>query len=466
VFEAKDDVGGLWYFKDLNPSDPNYEEKKNLDNYYRLYNNFYNSMYDDLVTNLPYFFMEYKDLPMVEVDPNIPSFITVTQFKRYLDAYADKFELRKFIQFNTLVKSVRLYQNLSEEEKSQVKSPRKFLVKTSDAIGDNLKINEQMHSFDYIMVTCGQYSRPYIPDVPNLDSFKGNVMHCKDFRTIDSEIFRGKKVLLVGGGSSAIDLLIQIFASNDKRKEDCEKVVLCSRSVKHIYASNDFKSIVESGKLVLHQGTIEKIKEGNTVCFTDGTEEEIDTIYFATGFKFTFPFFDFEKDNIISHNENEHRGAYFGPTYKKLIAIREPDVFFIGFIEQTTLVHILSELQVLAAKYIIEGKLKMPSQEEMLESFEKETEDNLKIVGDLAHFYKFPRALPNNEMKEWAFFSDWLKPVHPNNNEEKGRKFMELVDKARAILWGGIIQGDFLKLKKRDYNEIYPRDFINTSDFV
>ena len=181
-----------------------------------------------------------------------------------------------------------------------------------------------------------------------------------------------KKVLILGGGASALDLLIQFFSDEVERTESCEKVILCSRNVKHVETSHDFKPFLENSQLVVHQGHISHIKDNNIVCFTNGAEEEVDTIIYATGYKLKFPYFDYETDKIIDHNENEHRGAFFGPTYKKFVAVREPDVFFIGYLEMTSIIHILPELQALAVKYIIEGKLKLPSQDEMMKTFEDE----------------------------------------------------------------------------------------------
>ncbi len=54
----------------------------------------------------------------------------------YLNNYVDNYNLRPFIKFNTLVFSVRLYENLSEEEKKQETQflnkheIKKFLIKT------------------------------------------------------------------------------------------------------------------------------------------------------------------------------------------------------------------------------------------------------------------------------------------------------------------------------------------------
>ena len=470
VFESKDNVGGVWLYQEANSADPKYEQNKQTDNYFKLYNCFNGSMYENLVTNLPYFFMEYKDLGMKDVDENFPIFLGVSDYLKYLKAYAERFELRKLIRFNTLVKSVRLYENLSGQEKSIHKTSRKFLVTT---VGSHGASSEKYDDFDYIVVTSGQYNLPYIPEIPNIaTNFKGNVLHCKDFRTPNSPIFQNKKLLLIGGGASTQDMLTQFFSSEIRREIDCNKVVVSSTRVAHLSNAEDFKPYVERGKLAFHQGRVVNIKEPNIACFSDGGEEEIDTILFATGYSFKFPFFDLEKDSIITHNLEEHRGAFFGPTYKKFLAINEPDVFFIGFLEMTMVVHIVPELQALAVKYIIEGKLEVPSKEEMQESFDKEVEEHLNCVGDLAHFYKtnltgnFPKLLNNNELNEWKFFSEWIKPVHQGQNEAKSKAFMDLIEGVKKELGKHLKDGNYLRLKKEDYLKYYPNEFRNTSDFV
>jgi len=472
VFESKEDVGGMWLYKEVNAADPKFDKEKQLDNYYHLYKCFHSSMYESLVTNLPYFFMEYKDLSMIEVEKDLPIFINVDQYKIYLDAYAEKFKLRRMIQFNTLVKSVRLSKNLSQSEKEKINDNRKFVVKTTDGKGESLEKNEKCHSFDYIIVTSGQYSFPYVPEISNIEHFHGHSLHCKDFRTPNKEIFEKKKILVLGGGASCMDMLIQFFSDEVEREEDCEKMFVCSRHVAHIKESQDFKPFIESGKLVIHEGSIKGFKERNIACFSNGAEEEIDTIIYATGYKLKFPYFDQEVDKIIDHDENEHRGAFFGPTYKKFAAIREPDVFFIGYLEMTSMIHILPELQALTAKYIIEGKLSLPSQKEMMEDFNKEVKEHLENIGDLAHFYKtnlaktFKNMDHYSEQNEWLVFSNWLKPVHQNNNEKKAQEFFHYIMETKKKISEYKKAGEFLSYKKINYLDIFPKEFRNTSDFV
>ena len=59
-----------------------------------------------------------------------------------------------------------------------------------------------------IVNATGTWERPYIPDVPGRDRFRGRQLHTKDYRTADE--FRGEHVIIVGGGISAIQLLDEI----------------------------------------------------------------------------------------------------------------------------------------------------------------------------------------------------------------------------------------------------------------
>ncbi|MCQ6513234.1 hypothetical protein NPN18_26055, partial [Vibrio parahaemolyticus] len=79
-----------------------------------------------------------------------------------------------------------------------------------------------------------------------------------------------------------------------------------------------------------------------------------------------FPFLDFEKDKIIDHPRGSFCGRFIAPLYKRLVSIREPSLFFMGFIGTTPLATLCFEAQGLFVKAIIEGKYKLPSQNEML----------------------------------------------------------------------------------------------------
>jgi len=76
--------------------------------------------------------------------------------------------------------------------------------------GDRFYIDtsETLFSALGIINATGTWGSPYIPVYPGAELFQGEQLHTKDFKTAD--YFRGKHVIVVGGGISAIQLLNQI----------------------------------------------------------------------------------------------------------------------------------------------------------------------------------------------------------------------------------------------------------------
>ena len=163
---------------------------------------------------------------------------------------------------------------------------------------------------------------------------------------------------------------------------------MTGRSTKIIEKSEYFAEISEKNLFEVKQGNISKITK-NTVIFGDGSEEEIDAIIYATGYKYSIPFID-PKDKIIEfESEGENNGFYFGPLYKRMFSINEPNIFFIGLVEKLPLIHPTYERQVLLVKEFIEGKITLPTKEEMLLDLEREIKMNEEMSQDLSKFYKF-----------------------------------------------------------------------------
>ena len=54
----------------------------------------------------------------------------------------------------------------------------------------------------------GTWTRPFVPHYPGIESFRGEQLHTVDYPGADH--FRGKRVLVVGGGASAVQLLGEI----------------------------------------------------------------------------------------------------------------------------------------------------------------------------------------------------------------------------------------------------------------
>ncbi|MCG2615056.1 NAD(P)/FAD-dependent oxidoreductase [Terrimonas sp. NA20] len=68
--------------------------------------------------------------------------------------------------------------------------------------------SKALFSASGIINATGTWENPYIPEYPGAQLFGGEQLHTKDYKTADH--FKGKHVIIVGGGISAIQLLDQI----------------------------------------------------------------------------------------------------------------------------------------------------------------------------------------------------------------------------------------------------------------
>merc|ERR1711972_909754 len=60
--------------------------------------------------------------------------------------------------------------------------------------------------FDFMIVATGMYGTPLVPKVPGMEHFHGTTMHAEKFH--DKSIAAGQRVIVVGGGKSAIDCAV------------------------------------------------------------------------------------------------------------------------------------------------------------------------------------------------------------------------------------------------------------------
>lgn len=76
--------------------------------------------------------------------------------------------------------------------------------------GDRFYIDSSKTLFSALGIinATGTWENPYIPEYPGARLFRGEQMHTRDFKTAGD--FKGKHVIVVGGGISAIQLLDQI----------------------------------------------------------------------------------------------------------------------------------------------------------------------------------------------------------------------------------------------------------------
>lgn len=65
----------------------------------------------------------------------------------------------------------------------------------------------------YVVSATGTWAAPYVPDLPGRDLFEGEQPHTVDYR--GPERFAGRRVVVVGGGNSAAQILAELSAVAD-----------------------------------------------------------------------------------------------------------------------------------------------------------------------------------------------------------------------------------------------------------
>ena len=101
--------------------------------------------------------------------------------------YADHFNLRPYIRFNTCVNLVKKAPDYDATGRYTVRYQEK----------DKTEVEE---TFDAVMICSGHHWKPRSPTFPGQEGFKGAITHAHAYK--DSKGFEGKHVAVVGVGNS------------------------------------------------------------------------------------------------------------------------------------------------------------------------------------------------------------------------------------------------------------------------
>src|ERR687891_2676069 len=376
-FEASDDIGGNWYF-----GNPNGRSSA--------YRSLHIDTYRDSVS--------FRDMPMGEDYPDYPHH---ERIRAYINDYAEAFSLRDRIRFGT------------EVERAERKPGGGWRVTV---------VGGEVSEFDFLVVGNGHHWDPRYPDFPG--EFGGETLHSHHYLSPTEPLdLNGKRVLVVGIGNSAVDIVSEL-----SRKGVAEKVFISTRSgawvmpkylfgqpIGKLVRTNPYLPVrlqrwlarplpyIASGRmedfglphpnhkfleahptvsseLLLRLGSgdavgkpnVEEL-QGDRVRFEDGTTEGIDAIVYATGYRITFPFFDPE---FISAPENRF------PLYKRIFKPGIDDLAFIGFAQTVPTLFPFVELQSKLVGRYLNGEYALPSLQEMEETIFRDQERHFGRVVD------------------------------------------------------------------------------------
>jgi indole-3-pyruvate monooxygenase len=82
---------------------------------------------------------------------------------------------------------------------------KKWNVETKNTQEDTLEV----YTSNYLVVATGENSEGYIPNVPGLSNFEGEVVHSKYYKS--GSKYESKKVLVVGCGNSGMEIAYDLY---------------------------------------------------------------------------------------------------------------------------------------------------------------------------------------------------------------------------------------------------------------
>jgi len=369
-FEKGSGIGGLWRFN--NDSDTS-------------------SAYRTLHINTSRDTMCYSDFAMPKEYPRFPHHSLVL---KYFEDYVDHFGIRDKITFSTSVDHVE-------------PSPEGGFDVTFTPRGE---VTQTRH-YRAVFVANGHHTKARWPSFPG--EFHGTVMHAHDYK--DAAPFTGKRVLVLGLGNSSCDIVCELsrvaartllatrrgahiipkfmfgFAMDRILPPWCWRYLpfrvlqaifafglWASRGPVRIYGlpkpthrvlqehptiSADLLNVLGHGDVTV-KANIQELC-GDKVRFTDGSEEEVDVIIYATGYDLWFPFLDKE---LLDPEGNEVT------LYRNVIHPDIEGLYFIGLVQPWGAIMPLAEEQSEWAADLVEGKTSLPSREEMIREYQREQE--------------------------------------------------------------------------------------------
>ncbi|XP_075689578.1 flavin-containing monooxygenase 5-like isoform X1 [Rhinoderma darwinii] len=377
-FESSGDIGGLWRFKE-NPEDSRA------------------SIYKSVIINTSKEMMCFSDYPIPD---DFPNYMHNSKIMDYFRMYAKHFNLLKYIHFKTKVCNIKKRPDFATTGQWDV-------VTECDG-------KQEVGIFDGILVCSGHHTFPHLPlqSFPGIEKFKGQYLHSRDYKY--PQQFVDKKIIVIGIGNSGSDLAVelscaakQVYLSTRRGAWVVNRVadegypldvVLYSRCrllikqcmttdmlnkwaekkmngrfnhenfglkpkhrilSQHPTINDDLPNRIISGK-VLVKPNVKEFTERDVI-FDDGTvEKNIDVVFFATGYSFSFPFFE-DPDLKVEQNHISLYKYVFPPLLEK------PTVAFIGLIQPIGAIMPISELQSRWATRVFKGLCKVPSAESMIQ---------------------------------------------------------------------------------------------------
>ena len=182
---------------------------------------------------------------------------------------------------------------------------------THDADGFSADIGGgQVISARKLVVASGAFGTPNMPVLAGQGDFRGRILHSSDYRSPDG--FRGQRVIVVGAGNSAVQIAVELAGHADVTLAVRDRVRYLPQRVlgRDVHwwfdklGLNGLNLFSDHGVPIVDDGRYKAALRANRpatrkmfrafspdgVVWPDGTDERVDQVIFATGFRHAMDF--------------------------------------------------------------------------------------------------------------------------------------------------------------------------------
>jgi cation diffusion facilitator CzcD-associated flavoprotein CzcO len=349
--------------------------------------------YDSLHINTDTKLMEYQDFPMPE---DLPAYPSHRQIHEYFRAYVGRFGLAEHIRFGATVERCR---------------------RLDDGRWEVALAGGERETFDALVVATGHHWDPQGPEPAPPGRFAGVQIHSHVYRNPGDPLeMRGKRVVVVGLGNSAVDIATELGS-----RAVAERVFLSVRRgawilpkwvggtpitrlphpqqlfprmpwqatslvmglvmrlnvghptdyglpapdhrplQSHPTVSQDLLSRIGHGDIAVKPAI--RALDGDAVVFEDGSREPADVIVWCTGYKVSFPFLGPDvlevRDNVV-------------PLWCRTVLPGLDNLFFVGLYQPLGSIMQPAELQARVIGEYLLGHIAFPDEAHMRRDIEAE----------------------------------------------------------------------------------------------